>query len=257
MGEWNSTQYLKFEKERTQPSVDLASRIDLNHPKSVLDIGCGPGNSSGVLKKRFPNARVLGIDISANMLERARRDYPEIQFQQVDISREKWPLAGDFDVVFSNACLQWVPNHPRLLVKMMNLLKDGGRMAVQIPINFEEPIHRIIKEIATHDRWRDKISRPRIFYTLTAEEYYDILAEISSDFSMWVTTYCHRMKSHNSIIEWYKGTGLKPYLEVLSEEDGVLFINEVANEVKKQYRTQKNGEIIFRFPRLFFVAAKG
>ena len=253
---WNSEQYLKFKTERTQPAIDLANRIPVQSPADIIDIGCGPGNSTDILKKRYPNAAVVGADNSENMLEAARKNYTDIEFILCDASKELNNIGRKFDVVFSNACIQWVPDHPKLLREMMSLLKEGGALAVQIPMNYDEPIHRIIGEAVKSEKWRDKFSDPRQFYTLTPEKYYDILAEISSDFSMWQTTYFHRMKSHSDIMEWYKSTGLRPYLEALSHADKTEFEKDIFREVERAYPKQANGEIIFRFPRLFFTAIK-
>lgn len=256
MSDWNSSQYLKFKQERTQPAIDLASRVDLASPARIIDIGCGPGNSTAVLKNRFPNSEIIGVDYSLNMLERAAKEHPDIVFKQLDITQNDWHLDKKFDVAFSNACIQWVPNHKTLLTKIMGILNDGGKMAIQVPMNYDEPIHKIIHDISNNQKWCGKFPNPRIFYTLTINEYYDILSEINSDFEIWVTTYCHRMKSHESIIEWYKSTGLKPYLDVLDDDNRKEFLSDVFNEIKQQYSVQKNGEIIFKFPRLFFVATK-
>lgn len=251
---WDPETYERFLKERTQPSIDLAAKIPLSEPKSIIDIGCGPGNSTRVLKERFPNARVIGADSSAEMVAKAREGGGE--FIQLDASRELRTLGEKFDVVFSNACIQWVPDHPVLLRNMMNLLNEGGVLAVQTPMNYEEPIHQIISRLVQSEKWRGKFDSPRIFYNLKPSEYFDILAEIASDFTMWHTIYCHRMPSHDSIIDWYKGTGLRPYLAALSETDAAEFEAEVYGEVVKEYPVQKNGEIIFRFPRFFFIATK-
>lgn len=253
---WNSEQYLKFKAERTQPAIDLANRITVRAPTDIIDIGCGPGNSTEILKKRYPNAAVVGADNSENMLEAAREKYPDIEFILCDASNDLNSIDRKFDIVFSNACIQWVPDHHKLLREMMSLLKEGGELAVQIPMNYDEPIHKIIGETASSEKWRDKFNDPRHFYTLTPEKYYDILSEISSDFSMWQTTYFHRMKSHSNIMEWYKSTGLRPYLETLSPADKEEFEKDIFTEVEKAYPKQANGEIIFRFPRLFFKAVK-
>lgn len=253
---WNSEQYLKFKTERTQPAIDLANRIPVQSPTDIIDIGCGPGNSTEILKKRYPNAAVVGADNSKNMLEAARKNYKNIEFILCDASKDMNNIGRKFDVVFSNACIQWVPDHPKLLREMMSLLKKDGALAVQIPMNYDEPIHRIIQEAVKSEKWRDKFNEPRHFYTLTPEKYYDILAEASSDFSMWQTTYFHRMKSHSDIMEWYRSTGLRPYLEVLSPADKTEFEKDIFREVEKAYPKQANGEIIFRFPRLFFTAIK-
>lgn len=253
---WNSEQYLKFKAERTQPAIDLANRITVRAPTDIIDIGCGPGNSTEILKKRYPNAAVVGADNSETMLEAAREKYPDIEFILCDASRDLDRFCGKFDIVFSNACIQWIPDHHKLLREMMSLLKEGGELAVQIPMNFDEPIHKIIGEIASSEKWRDKCNDPRHFYMLTPEQYYDVLSEISSDFKMWQTTYFHRMKSHSDIMEWYKSTGLRPYLEALSPVDKSEFEKDIFTEVEKAYPKQANGEIIFRFPRLFFKAVK-
>ncbi|MDE7289979.1 MAG: methyltransferase domain-containing protein [Oscillospiraceae bacterium] len=253
---WNSEQYLKFKTERTQPAIDLANRIPVQSPADTIDIGCGPGNSTEILKKRYPNAAVVGADNSENMLEAARENYKNIEFILCDASNDLNSIGRKFDVVFSNACIQWVPDHPKLLREMISLLKEGGALAVQIPMNYDSPIHRIIGEAVKSEKWRDKFNDPRHFYTLSCGEYYDILAEISSYFSMWQTTYFHRMKSHSDIMEWYKSTGLRPYLEALSPTDRTEFEKDIFKEVEKAYPKQANGEIIFRFPRLFFTAIK-
>lgn len=256
MSDWNSEQYLKFKKERTQPSVDLVNRIDLENPKRIIDIGCGPGNSTAVLKKRYPDAYILGVDFSQNMIEKAQADYPELDFMIFDASKDFDKLDGQFDIVFSNACIQWITNHRKLLSDMMGILSPNGVMAVQVPFQFNQPMHKIVDKVASMDKWKDFIPFEKVFNILQEEEYFDLLAEISSDFSMWHTVYFHRMPSQQSIIEWYRSTGLKPYLEVLTEQKKEEFEKDVFELVKQSYPVQKNSEVIFRFPRLFFTARK-
>lgn len=253
---WDSKQYLKFQKERTQPSIDLADRLTVQSPERIIDIGCGPGNSTAVLKKRYPDAEVIGADNSENMISEAKEKYPDIEFLLCDASKDLENITGKFDIVFSNACIQWVPDHPKLLREMLSLLKEGGELAVQVPMNYNEPIHKIINETVRSEKWREFFSKPRIFYTLAPEKYYDILSEFSSDFEMWQTAYFHRMKSHYDIIEWYRSTGLRPYLESLSPADKEEFERDILAKIEKAYPKQANGEIIFRFPRLFFKAVK-
>ncbi len=256
MGVWNSQEYLRFKNERTQPSIDLVNRIPMTNPKSIIDIGCGPGNSSNVLHERFYEARILGVDNSEDMINTAENDYPQLEFLLHDASKGFNYINEKFDIVFSNACIQWIPDHKNLLKNMMNLLNEDGFMAIQTPMNYDEPIHKIIGMLASSDKWKDKFDEPRIFYNLTPSEYYDLLSEISSDFNMWNTTYFHRMTSHQSIMDWYKGTGLRPYLSALNYVDRANFEHDVLDEVIKAYPVQMNGEIIFRFPRLFFIAKK-
>lgn len=254
MEDWSSNQYLLFKDERTQPAIDLANRIYIDNPKKIIDIGCGPGNSTQVLAKKFPNAYILGVDNSTNMIETAAKNYPNIDFKTCDVSKDLSMIDKDFDVVFSNACIQWIPNHYQLLKNMIGLLKIGGMLAVQTPMNYKEPIHQIIGELSISEKWKPEFANPRIFYNLEQSEYFDLLSEISSEFSMWETIYCHKLKSHKDIMEWYRGTGLRPYLNVLSDEKKKLFESVVFDKVVERYPTQKNGNIIFRFPRFFFIA---
>ena len=255
MFKWNSELYSKFLAERTQPAIDLARRITLDNPNSIIDLGCGPANSTRVLADRFPNSHIIGADNSEEMIEQARSSYPDLEFIIFDAQNDFPKLTQKFDVIFSNACIQWVPNHEKLITEMMNALNSGGMLAVQIPMNYSEPIHRIICELAQSDKW-SCLSDSRVFHTLTVEEYYDILSELTDNFAVWQTTYCHSMPSHESIIEWYKSTGLRPYTSQLDEPHAEEFVNDVLAEVKKAYPKQKNGDIIFRFPRFFFTAKK-
>ncbi|MVB12169.1 Trans-aconitate 2-methyltransferase [Caprobacter fermentans] len=256
MTDWNSSQYLKFSAERTQPAIDLANRIRVETPGKIADIGCGPGNSTEVLLRRFPGAEVLGADSSQEMIEAAKRNLPGLEFRLCDAGRELSALGGDFGIVFSNACIQWIPNHQKLLRGMMNLLRPGGVLAVQTPMNQEEPIHRIIGEVVGSEKWTSRFPNPRIFHNLTQGEYFDLLSELSSDFTMWQTTYFHRLKSLRDIMEWYRGTGLRPYLAALPEAERAEFERDVFERLEASYPEQKNGEIIFRFPRFFFLAVK-
>ncbi len=255
MADWNSELYLKFKEQRTQPAIDLAARLD-GCPSEIIDLGCGPGNSTRVLVQRFPEASVIGADSSENMLAMARSNAPALDFIKLDLNDDFSELNDMFDMVFSNACLQWLPNHAELLPRIFALVKKGGALAAQIPMNYDEPIHKIIARISESEKWSAKFPEKRIFGTLTQSEYFDILSGMTDDFEIWQTTYCHRMPSIESIIEWYRSTGLRTYLAALSEEDGAEFIADITAELEKEYPKQKNGEIIFRFPRFFFIAKK-
>lgn len=258
MSDWNPSQYLKFQKERTQPAADLAARIEIDNPKNIIDIGCGPGNSTRVLKKRFPNARVIGADFSLNMIKKAEKDNPDIEFMQFDASKDFESLDEKFDVIFSNACIQWVPDHKKLLKNMMGALNNGGVMAIQVPYQADMPINTIIESVTHSDKWKNEFSVSRMFYNLDEQGYFDLLCDISSDFSMWKTFYFHRLESCRSIIEWYSSTGLRLYLDALDgdPEKTEEFKKDILAEVEKYYPLSKNGEVIFRFSRLFFTAVK-
>lgn len=256
MAGWDSAQYLKFAAERTRPARELLAGIPPVEVRRALDVGCGPGNSTAVLRARYGEAQLTGVDSSEEMLRTARAALPDCDFLRCDVGRELSKLPGEFDLVFSNACIQWVPDHRSLLPGLVGLLRTGGVLAVQVPVNWEEPVHRIIGEVAGSARWREKFQNPRIFYTLTEGEYFDLLSDCAREVDLWRTTYFHRLRSHGELLEWYRGTGLRPYLAALSPEEGAAFEREIYAELVRAYPRQRNGEILFRFPRLFFTAVR-
>ena len=252
--DWDSSQYLKFKAERTQPAIDLVNRINVDNPEKIIDIGCGPGNSTQVLAGRFPDAYIVGVDKSEEMISAAKKSYPNLDFNICDAGTELSQLDSDFDIVFSNACIQWIPDHANLITNMLNLLKRNGILAVQIPMNFNEPIHKIVSELTASGKWKKYFINPSVYSTLSQSEYFDILSEISEEFHIWETVYYHVMKSHNDILEWYRGTGLRPYLDVLPDDKKTEFEADFMENIVRRYPKQKNGDIIFRFPRFFFTA---
>lgn len=256
MPSWNPDLYLRFEKERTRPSLDLAARVPLEKVDSILDVGCGPGNSTAVIAARYPGASVLGIDSSAEMIAKARADHPAFGFRQFDISGDLAPL-GSFDVVFSNACLQWLPGHETLLPRLMGLVSEGGALAVQIPVNQEQPIYHIVQQAALQARFRVFAEKEnRSTHRLAPAQYYDVLAACARDIQLWQTTYYHEMESHEAILEWYRGTALRPYLEALPAGLRDPFVQAVRQGIQAQYPVSANGRALFPFPRLFFTATK-
>ena len=247
MSDWSAAQYSKFKQERTIPAVDLANSIKCENVKSVLDIGCGIGNSTAVLAMKFPSANITGVDNSDDMILTAKKENPGIEFDSIK---------NQYDIVFSNACIQWIPNHRKLLKDLFSLLNIGGILAVQIPQQSKLPVHNIMQTLSKSDKWKNKLHIERMYNNLSENEYYDVLSGLTNDFRIWETTYFHSLPSYESIIEWYKGTGLRPYLEQLSTNDQKAFLGDVMQCLKDTYTMQNNGEIIFRFPRLFFVAQK-
>lgn len=261
MMQWDSEQYLRFEAERTQPSRDLASRLpaDDGSVLRVLDIGCGPGNSTAVLRERYPHAQIRGVDNSREMIAQARKSHPDIEFTLCDVSDPKQlaRLPRDFDVVFSNACIQWVPDHPSLIPALMHRLRPGGTLAVQTPMNYDEPIHRIIAAVVHGPRFGAILPQQREFYNLEPDEYWELLHGRAAEFHMWMTTYMHTLPSHEAIMDWYRGTGLRPYLQALDDRDArAEFEAEIFARVRVAYPMQSDGSVIFPFPRFFFTAVK-
>ena len=203
MADWNAELYSRFEKERTLPSYDLVRAVE-GEPKTVLDIGCGIGNSTQVVAEHFPHARVVGADNSPDMLRYSREKHPELEFITLDAAHDLGKVQERYDLVFSNACLQWLPGHEQRIREMLGLLNEGGTLAVQIPSQGKHPMHRLLNEVAHRAHWADRILSHRPYNELTEKEYFDILSENASDFRMWEITYFLRMPSCESILECYR-----------------------------------------------------
>ena len=254
MSEWNAEQYLKFKKQRTQPAIDLANRLIKYKANKILDIGCGPGNSTAVLADIFPNAHILGVDSSDHMIKKAAITYPDILFRLCDVTSELDQL-GSYDIIFSNACLQWIPNHEKFIPELMNKLNPGGVLAVQIPMNSQESLFKIVDRVVKETKWKFSLDE-ETNGTLLPEEYFDILADCSTSFDIWETVYYHNMPTIQAMLEWVKGTRLKPYLDVLDNNMAEELEQEILSLAADAYSSQRNGEIIFKFRRLFFTAVK-
>ena len=254
MSDWNPILYERFLQDRTKPSKDLASHISIQ-PKSVFDLGCGTGNSTNVLAQKFQNADITGGDSSETMLKKAQENYPMIKFIQFNAETD-WNTLPCYDLIFSNACIQWIPEHKRLIPTMISHLNNGGQLAVQFPMQTEHPFHKLVQQIAHSDKWKSKFRTEVKYNVLTKEEYFDIISECTDNFELWQTNYCHRMPSHQSIVDWFRSTGLQPFMSQLTESEQVDFEQDILNELMTIYPVRANGELLFEFPRMFFVARK-
>lgn len=251
MSEWKPDLYLKYEKQRSQPAKDLISRLYELKPKTIIDLGCGPGNSTILLQEVFPDALITGIDSSHVMIEKAKKLYPNLDFQLCDVRDVKQKA----DLIFSNACLHWLSDHKTLFPKLFALLNEGGVLAVQMPMNQDEPLYRIIKETA-HDLPYDfSQAYFELKELLKPEEYIQLLSETASDVEVWESVYYHQMNSHEDLLEWVRSTRLRPYLDCLKEDEQVIFEQEVLRRARLEY-TSQNGKIIFKFRRFFLMAQK-
>lgn len=252
MADWNSVQYLKFKNERTQPALDLAMRIQNISAKTIADIGCGPGNSTSVLKAVFPNADILGIDNSQNMIEKARKENPHLRFELCDALS----LHGKYDLLFSNACLQWIPDHRTLIPALMDKLNDGGMLAVQVPMNGEEPLFQLIQDVSGDPKWNLSKVMKQTNGTLKPLEYYDILLNCASSFDIWETKYHYILPNHKALIEFVKGSRIRPHLDFLGNEKGREFEKELIERSKELYPVMSDGKVVLGFRRFFFTAKK-
>lgn len=256
MNDWNAALYLRFERERTRPAIDLLAAVPLAQPRRIVDLGCGPGNSTKLLVDRFPRAEILGVDTSPDMLAKARAAVPQALFAQADVAR--WEPAAPVDLIFANAVLQWVPDHADLLPRLMQCLSPGGALAVQMPDNLDEPSHALMRAVAAEPPFAAKLAQASVARAAlgTFEDFYGWLQPDATDVDLWRTTYVHPLDGAAAIVEWVKATGLRPFLDPLAADERTEFLMRYAAAIAKAYRRQGDGKTLLRFPRRFFVAIK-
>jgi trans-aconitate 2-methyltransferase len=255
--DWNPILYRQFEDERTRPARELLANVPLADASYVVDLGCGPGNSTQLLVERFPGASVLGTDNSEAMLVTARERLPQCRFEQSDVS--DWRPAVAPDLIFANAVFQWLPNHDLLLPRLFSALAPGGVLALQMPDNLQEPSHRLMREVAAESPWAGAIGDASQLRAplLSIAGYYDVLTGSGAQVDIWRTTYQHPMGSAAMIVDWLKATGLRPFLEPLSDELREGFLVEYEARIARAYPAQCDGRSLLAFPRLFLVARRG
>ncbi|HEV8689399.1 MAG TPA: trans-aconitate 2-methyltransferase [Ideonella sp.] len=260
MTDWNPNLYRQFEDERTRPARELLARVPLAKARHVVDLGCGPGNSTELLIARFPDAMVIGTDNSAAMLASARERLPEsdrLHFELSDIAG--WAPAGWApDLLYANASLQWLPDHGTLLPRLFAALAPGGVLAVQMPDNLDEPSHRLMREVAGLPAFAGAIGdatavRGRL---LDATGYYDLLAPHAAQVDVWHTVYRHPMASPNAIVQWLRSTGLRPFLDALDSSAQASFLAEYERRIDQAYPARADGRRLLAFPRLFIAAQR-
>lgn len=256
MPTWDAKQYLRFNDQRTRPCRELAARIAIEAPERVIDLGCGPGNSTSVLAERWPESELTGLDSSPEMIDAAQKAYPHRTWRISDIAAWSGQNAETYDVVFSNAAVQWVDDHPVLFPKLLARVARGGALAIQMPGNFHAPAHRIMRELAASPAWRDHFPPDgvREWHVDDPAAYHDILAPIAAAVDFWETEYLHVMENAAAIVEWYKGTGLRPFLDTLaSNQQKADFTSQYLERIQRAYPVRKDGRVIFPFRRLFLI----
>ena len=254
MPQWDADVYLKFAAERTQPSLDLIHRIRLDAPRRIIDLGCGPGNSTAELRRRWPGSTVIGMDNSPEMIDKAARSFPEGAWAVGDVN--SWQADEPFDLIFANALLQWLPDHAELCPRLFAQVAPGGALAVQVPAHYDSPLHREILAVSKHPAWNHRLDAPRNALTKQPPAfYYDVFHSIASHLDLWETTYYHVLAGPEGVLEWFRGTGLRPFLEALeSDDDRERFEGMLLERYRETYPRRANGKVLFPFRRLFFVA---
>lgn len=257
--DWSADQYLKFAGERTRPSYDLLAQVPLTSPRRVVDLGCGPGNSTAVLAARYPDAHLRGMDSSPDMVRTAQTTLPDVPFELGDLST--YTPDEPADLLFSNAVFQWLPVQDRIPIirRLIQTQPAGGVFAFQVPDNFTEPSHAAMRDTAANGGpWTAVLKdRPQALAKFQSpQELYDQLKPLCSTLNIWHTHYYHILDNHEAVVEWVKGTGLRPFVDPLSAEDRQGFLDAYLARIKEVYPASFDGKVILKYPRLFVVAVK-
>jgi trans-aconitate 2-methyltransferase len=257
---WNPGQYLKFAAPRERPALDLLARVPSDDPGRVYDLGCGSGNTTRLLRQRWPKASITGVDSSPEMLAVARKADSEssahspLDYVQSDLAT--WLPDGPADLLYSNAALHWLGGHQMLFPKLMRALAPDGVLAVQMPTGQDQPRLAVLAELAARPRWRERLV-PLLFPKVgPPAEYYDLLAPEARALDIWQTDYLHVLSGEDPVAEWSRGSSLGPLLAALDEKEGQAFYGEYAARMRAAYPKRPDGATLLPFPRIFIVAQR-
>jgi trans-aconitate 2-methyltransferase len=256
---WNPGQYAKFGDHRLRPALELLARVPLDDPRLVYDLGCGTGEVTALMAERWPEATVIGLDNSPQMLERARSVSGRVAWVEADIAT--WEPESAPDLIYSNATLQWLGDHDDLFPRLAGMLRSGGCLAVQMPLSWPMPSHRLMRETLANggpggtpigpDALRETVGRN---WVADAAHYYDLLVGIASNIDIWETEYLQVLSGDDPVLEWVTGTGLRPILNVLGETDRAVFLEGYRARLRAAYPMRTDGHTLYPFRRLFIVA---
>ena len=251
---WDPTCYLRFGAQRLRPAAELLARVPLTAPDSIVDLGCGPGNATRLLADRWPLAELTGVDRSSEMLAEARRDGPDAGWIEADLA--DWTPDRRFDLLYSNATLHWLDHHDVLFPRLMTLLRPGGVLAVQMPRNFAAPSHVLLRDTAASGPWAAQLA------TVLREDpvgepafYYGLLSGSASSIDIWETEYLQVLEGEDAVLNWVRGTALRPVIETVDAEALGAFEARYAERLRAAYpRRPEDGRTLFPFKRLFVIA---
>jgi trans-aconitate 2-methyltransferase len=252
---WNPKHYLDFGDQRTRPAVDLLARVPLARAARIADLGCGPGNATRLLLERWPEADVVGVDGSSDMLAKAAASGLSATWVEADIAA--WAPEEPLDLIYSNAALHWLVDHASLFPRLISRLDPAGVLAVQMPRNFEAPSHALLREIARDGRWAGRLGGFLEAPPVAAPEwYYDLLAPHAAKVDVWETVYLHVLDGEDPVLRWTRGTTLRPVIAALDEEQFAAFEATYAARLRTAYPRRPDGRTLFPFRRLFIVAQR-
>jgi trans-aconitate 2-methyltransferase len=251
---WDPGHYLRYADERSRPFFELTSRVSADAPRSVVDLGCGPGQLTATLADRWPTARVLGIDSSAEMIDAAQEHAgPRLEFRRQDLC--EFAPSEPVDVIISNATLQWVDDHRSVLPQLVEALAPGGWLAFQVPGNQTAPSHTLLHQLAQDPRFADRIGGIDQRIMPPASTYLADLSTLGLQTDAWETTYLHVLQGTDPVYDWISGTGARPYLQGLDDGERQVFIDEYKAMLRAAYPAQPFGTVL-GFRRIFAVGHK-
>jgi trans-aconitate 2-methyltransferase len=255
---WDPRQYNRFEAQRDRAALDLLVRLPEDFsPAEIWDLGCGTGQHAALLQRRHPKAHVHGMDSSDAMLEQARTLSADVEWTVGDIAT--WTPGRPADLILANASLQWLPDHATLFPHLAGALAPGGLLAVQMPMAWETRHHTIMRETAAEGPWASVLTGvDTIAPLLTTESYYAALAPVCDDIDIWATTYLHVLAGEDAVLEWMKGTALRPYLTALAHDPALrdAFLTALSSRLSEMFPRRADGATLLPFPRLFLVARR-
>lgn len=254
---WDPAQYLRFADHRGRPGLELLARIrdPEGGVRRVVDLGCGAGSLTAVLAERWPEAEIVGVDASPEMLDRARGTFPHIRWTRGDI--ESWTADPAVDVLYSNAAIHWLEHHDRLLPRLLSQVRPGGVFALQLPGNWDAPTHRIPQRILDEGDWPDETRRALTTDRVApAATYRRILAPDASTVDLWETTYHHVLVGDDPVLEWVKGSLLRPVLQTLDGPGRARFEEACRRAYAEAYPREPDGVTVLPFRRVFVIATR-
>lgn len=256
--DWSARQYVKFEDERTRPARDLLAAVPTREPRCVVDLGCGPGNTTELLLAAFPKAEITGIDSSPDMVVNARARLRGIGFEVADLTTWRPEPAAPVDIIYSNAVFQWIAGHEAILPRLLHLLPAGGSLAIQMPDNLDEPSHAGMRAAAASGPWGPRLKAAEGTRTpiATPAAYYAMLKPHAARVDIWRTVYHHPLDGIEGIVEWFKGSGLRPFLALLEEDERAGYLDAYRAFLADRYPVGPDGKVLLAFPRLFIVATR-
>ncbi len=253
---WDANLYLKFSGQRARPATDLIAQIELEDPRRVIDLGCGTGNSTEQLHRRWPHAELTGLDSSPEMLSQARANHPD--WKWIESSVEQWKPDAAFDLIFSNACLHWIGDHASLFPRLVSYVAPGGALAVQMPNSYHLPAHTIMTEVASAPAapWAQTLAGASETYSVQPVAfYYETLRKQASRLNIWQTEYQQIMDGPWAILDWVHSTAMRRFTEPLpNDEERRLFEQRCLERYQQAYPANDQGKTLFPYRRVFIIA---